>query len=317
MFLPYNRVVDVAIPWSEYAGCRTAKFSGGDPWDWWERLYIDTTSTSYEIGWDVFARSVTRLMTAINDYREAEFRLPAKEALAVAYFNSRRFAEPLRLQWSSTRSGCFDVGCGIVMGIVLFPLVLVMTGGVGALVMLGLTFAVPFVAQHMGFKEWAAQLQKLLMEDAPFLGGKAPLFILIGAGGGVLVFLGFMLWCWFAERAKGHTRFVQLRTDGLALGKSTDTLRVIPWQDVLYANVVTLTTRTYKDGSVLTSSTSQLEVHVRNQPPIVLPNQYGRGLPALSELIDPPLAKVVVAREQMAKGMDVERAAVTAGLPAR
>src|SRR5262245_37402227 len=25
MFLPFNRVVDVTIPWSEFAGCRTAK----------------------------------------------------------------------------------------------------------------------------------------------------------------------------------------------------------------------------------------------------------------------------------------------------
>ena len=54
MFLPYNRIVDAVIPWSEYDGCRTRKFSGGDPWDWWERLYIDTRYRSHEIGWDVF-----------------------------------------------------------------------------------------------------------------------------------------------------------------------------------------------------------------------------------------------------------------------
>ena len=37
MFLPFNRVVDATIPWSDYRGCRTSIISGGDPWDGWQK----------------------------------------------------------------------------------------------------------------------------------------------------------------------------------------------------------------------------------------------------------------------------------------
>jgi hypothetical protein len=63
------------------------------------------------------------------------------------------------------------------------------------------------------------------------------------------------------------------------------------------------------------TTTSQLEVRLRNRS-VILPNEYPCSLAVLRELIAPPLAKVAKARILMARGMDIEKAAVAAGLPA-
>jgi hypothetical protein len=319
MVLPFNRVVDVTIPWSKYLGCQTRKISGGDPWDAWEGLYIETTSTFHEIGWDVFARSVDQLMTEINAFREARFRAPVKEGVDIPAFNALRFANPLRLVWAATPAGAFAIGCGVLLAVFLVPLMFVFFGAIGAVVVLVSTFAIPFVLRSLGAEGWAEQFENLhLMEDTtiPLLGGKAPLAVQIGVVGGMLTLIGVAIWFWLGERAMGRTRVIELRTDGLALGRQSDELRVIPWEDVIRAEVMTSTNRTHKDGSVYEFTTERVEVHVRGGSPIVLTHDYGRGFAALGELIDPPPLKVAVARGLMARGMDVEAAAVAAGLPA-
>jgi hypothetical protein len=315
MFLPFNRVVDVTISWSDYAGCRTAKVSGGDPWDWWERLYIDTPAATHEIGWDVFARNVSDLMTAITAYREAQFRLPGKEAMGVVEFNRRRFEQPLRVQWQEGKSDWFDVGCAVIVAPILIPLTLVLGFAGGTLAALLLVWAAWGITWLFGVQDWAAGLGKWdIFHEIPILGSKVPLVILVGGSGGVLLFVGWMVGSWLQDRRKASARVLELRADGLAVGRTASSMRLIPWEDILYASLVE--EKTYKSDGTMTSSDFRLEVHLRAQPAVVLDSRYDRPLQQLCELIDPPLAKVADAKQRIAEGADIETAAVTAGLPA-
>ena len=256
-------------------------------------------------------------MSEINAYREAQFRSPIQATAAVADFNSERFARPVQLRWTQRRTSGFDIGCGIFMAIFLVPLMVVLFGAMGVLVMLGFSFLGPLALKYIGLTDLADKLEGLrLMDEVDFGGGKVPKAVLSGAVLGVLFGIGLMFRYRLQDWAKARTRIVRLDADGLALGRKPSALRVIPWPDVLGAQVTTMTTRTYyKSGAHLDSTTTQLEVQVRDRSPIVLPNEYGRSLSELSELIAPPAVKVALARAFMAQGTDIETAAVSAGLP--
>lgn len=312
MLLPCERVTDVFIPWADYLGCRAARYSGSDPWDSYEILRVDAVSGSHEIGSDVFAGSADGLMAAICAFTETA---DGADARAPARFNSRRFARPLLLQWaeSGSKSSAAEMGCGIVIAVVVVPLMLVMAGAMGVLAVLGLMMALRFVAAP----EWVAWLDSFkVMDEIQFLGTKAPLAIVVGAVGGVLVLLAMATRWLLQDLARGRTRVVQLRGDGLAVGSRPDTLRLVPWTDILRADVMRQTTwTTFGDGRTVESTTRSLEIHARGRSPIILPDEYGRSLADIGELVAPSPRKAALALALMDGGTEAEEAAEAAGLP--
>lgn len=94
---------------------------------------------------------------------------------------------------------------------------------------------------------------------------------------------------------------LELRSDGFALGHSPQKLRLIPWEEILFAYRV---------------RAEALEVRLRDGATITLYEEYGRTLDDIEEFLDPPLEKVKAAYTRMTHGEDIETAAVAVGLPA-
>ena len=113
-----------------------------------------------------------------------------------------------------------------------------------------------------------------------------------------------------ALAAERRVRVLELRADGLAVGSAPDRLAVTAWRDILLVRRRIETTA----GS---HRTTALEVRLRDGRSLVLNGDYGRSLDELAELLDPPLAKLALARAALAAGADLEAATRAAGLPAR
>jgi hypothetical protein len=278
MFRPWNKVVSLTVPWSLYEGCRTFKRSGGDPWDAWEALHIDTSCGTLTIGWDVFARGVDELMQGISEYREMEFRRPLREAVRAIEFQRRRFTTPLRVQEPKVSGSWLAAGCGLILAvIVIVP--------IGALITTGL------LAAHK-----ANILDKVL-----------------GYGGGAIALLVLLGYCLRDRRPRLGSRILEFRQEGLAFGNEPDNMHVVPWEDVLYTRMLEETLNPSSDNPAKSTS---LFVHLRGFAPVSLGGAYGRSRQELSDLIDPPLDRVRDAWQRIEAGESPEKAAVAAGLPA-
>jgi hypothetical protein len=315
MFLPVNQVVDVTIPWSEFVGCRTLRSSGGDPWNYWQELLVETSNAPHAIGSDVFARSIDRLWSEIHAYQESEFHAPARRDLDVPGFNAQRFTRSVQLARPESRTDAVSLGCGVVLAVILLPLVVVFAGAVGSLVLLSVAFALAFVPPLLGTGEWGLG-DNPLMQEVSFAGGKMPLAVLLGVAGGELVLLALLVRSCLREWSADPIRILQLRFEGIAFGPRLADLTVIPWRDVLSAAVVTERNRRTVRGSTLTTTSQWLEVIIRGRRPLIITSEIGRDLGELCELIAPPVSKVALARQLQATGLDAESAATAAGLPA-
>jgi hypothetical protein len=311
MFRPWNRVVDVTIPWFEYLGCRTIKQSGGDPWDAWEGFYIDTFRASHEVGWDVFSRSVTGLMNAVNEYRSGDSPVQDEPASVEPIENSNSgrfqsawFATPVQISGPKTSTSVFDIGCMIFM----LPLMLVLFGAVGCLFTMFGGMGVSFLLTFLGQEEAGKGLASLVMMDVVTPMGKMPLAVAIGIAGGPIVFFLYML----SEFDLG-TQVLELRAEGLAMGRKPSSMTLIPWGDVVSARLMELTTR-LSSGASYTQDV--LDIRFRNRSKVRLTERYNRKLADLAELIDPPASKLDAARIFLQAGLPVELAAQAAGLPA-
>jgi hypothetical protein len=309
MLRPWHAVVDVEIPWADYLGCQKTRDSNESSGPWTD-LYIATHNEILEIGRGVFTHSSSELMTALTDYQERVCGLPGRSGLGVADFNRQRFRKPVGVRRKDERISCFDVGCIIILspllaaliflGGALAGLLLTLVGGVAVRLLTSRELADKVVEWSMApvdLKPWWPEAK---FPTGPALGGCVML---------VLVPVG-MLWRILADR-DAHTRVLELRESGLALGKTPETLRVIPWEHILYAHWLEEVTRS-RYGTFIRP---KLEIGLHDRPAIVLAGNYDRRLEDLGELIDPPTAKLVVARQRMAEGEDAETAAVHAGLP--
>jgi serine/threonine protein kinase len=104
MFLPVYRMVERVIGWSDYVGTRTFTHSvNGIPN--WKAVIVESKTEVHDIGWDIFAKRVGALQTAILDYIEVEFYQPTRAQYDVAGFCRMRFAKPLRIASSAGIAG--------------------------------------------------------------------------------------------------------------------------------------------------------------------------------------------------------------------
>jgi hypothetical protein len=277
LFRPWNPVFDLTVPWSLYEGCGTFKRSGGDPWDAWQALRVETTYGTLTIGWDVFARNVDDLMAAVAEYRESQFRQPLREAARVNDFQRRRFQAPLRLEESVVKEGWLEYGCGAFMALLLL-------GVFGMLGTLGL-----IEANRAGILDWVLLI-----------------------AGGVIATIVLLVIVLRDRTPRIGTRILELRTEGVALGNTEATLQVFPWEDVLYTRMIE---QTHQPNSDNPFKSMQLLLHLRNRRPVELGARQGYTLQELSDLLDPPLDKVREAWNRVNVGEAIETAAVNAGLP--
>ena len=116
---------------------------------------------------------------------------------------------------------------------------------------------------------------------------------------------------WFSSLKK---RVLEFRSDGFAIGPSAEQLRLIPWDQILFARTVTKS-ESY-NGATATEQIVSIEIRLRDRSTISLPSVYKRPLSELKEMLDPPLDKVQAAYERIDQGEDIETASVSAGLPA-
>lgn len=283
MFRPWNVMVELSIPWWMYRGCETFKRSGGDPWDAWQALFIETSHGTLTIGWDVFARSVDELMAAVGEYREMELRLPLRKAARVVEFQRRRFVEPLRFRPEPAHANVFAAGCAIFGALV----VLVPIGG---LIVMGLIAA---------YKE-------------------GTLGIVVAIGGSIIALITTLCLVFRDRRPTLFTQWIEFRAEGLLFGGAReDEEQLVPWEDVYYTRMMERTSDPTSDNP---TKWHQLFIHTRDYAPVQLGGLetcFGRTLQEMSDLIDPPCDRVQDAWQHINNGDDVETAALFAGLPAR
>ncbi|MBI2516154.1 MAG: hypothetical protein HYV95_04500 [Opitutae bacterium] len=117
------------------------------------------------------------------------------------------------------------------------------------------------------------------------------------------------------RRARGN-RIVELRGDGLALGSSPDSLRVIAWTDIQFVRPQTFAS-TFGWGAAGTPALVGLEIRRVDGRYRTIEGLAAGELEKLHALLEPPLDAVIAARVQMASGTAPEAAAVAAGLAPR
>ncbi len=336
MFLPSNRVVDESIPWSLYYRCETIRVTQGS--DWFANsafLYITTLAKIHEIGADVFARNVSDLMRQVGHYYDSlgdssvptepatvrgqtlplvevsdgrNVQLISRSRTQVAQFNSRRFVKPITYHRHVNGQ---DSGKIIEWGfaVFLFPFLIVMFGAMGCMAILGVKFVLSIGGQ--------GELTKALFDEVELFGGEYPLFALIGAPGGVAIGLIWFVWSMVQDASKSKSPLLlALTADGFGLADQVEDVRITPWDEVLCARVMTSQrTTTYDGGDQYTSTTTYLEIDLRNGDIVRLHDSYGRTFEELKELIDPTTARLHIARALTDAGVPIEEAAGAAGLP--
>jgi hypothetical protein len=100
-------------------------------------------------------------------------------------------------------------------------------------------------------------------------------------------------------------RVLELGPEGILHGPTDSELRLLPWDEVVAAH------RIYSSCE----STRAVRLLLTDGRFIDLKGEYDRSLDDLCELVDPPLDKVALARDQMLSGIPLGEAAKNAGLP--
>lgn len=109
---------------------------------------------------------------------------------------------------------------------------------------------------------------------------------------------------------------VEFRSDGLALGSSLNSLRVIPWADIQFVRPQTFTS-TFGWNSGGTPGLVGLEIRRTDGSYFTIEGLKAEELQRLHALLEPPLDAVITARASIARGTAPEAAAVAAGLAPR
>ncbi len=118
---------------------------------------------------------------------------------------------------------------------------------------------------------------------------------------------------WRARRACT----VEFRSDGLAVGPSVNSLRVIPWTDIQFVRPQTFVS-TYGWGSAGSApALVGLELRKVDGSYFTIEGLKPAELQRLHVLLEPPLDAVIAARASIARGTAPEAAAVAAGIAAR
>ena len=105
---------------------------------------------------------------------------------------------------------------------------------------------------------------------------------------------------------------VEFRSDGLALGPSLNSLRVIPWADIQFVRPQTFSS-TYTGSSGGTPALVGLEIRRTDGSYLTVEGLKSEELQRLHDLLEPSLDAVVTARTSIARGTAPEAAAVAAG----
>jgi|GEM_PF-6760590 len=109
---------------------------------------------------------------------------------------------------------------------------------------------------------------------------------------------------------------VEFRSDGLAVGPSVDSLRVIPWADIQFVRPQTFAS-TSLWASAGTPALVGLEVRKTDGRYVTIEGLKPDELRRLHVLLEPPLDAVIAARASIARGTAPEAAAVAAGIAPR
>lgn len=121
---------------------------------------------------------------------------------------------------------------------------------------------------------------------------------------------------WWRQRNQGH---IELRSDGLVVADSAGTGRPVPWEDVLFARACTKSShwgygaRNESDAGVLEA----IEVRLAGGRSMRICAPSTTVLERLHGLLEPPLDRLLVAKERIAAGEAIEAAAKAAGLVTR
>ena len=265
-FLPYYRVREHWIPWSEFGQTETFTHRvNGIPMV--QELRIKTKLGLVAFGWDVFSPNVAHIQRSILDYIDEIFRGPKRAEAKLADLQRLRWQQPLLFKFS-------------IIPFWLAPLALAGAVGVAA------------VGQALEVKEdWPAVVAIMCVLGAIIAGSK---------------------W-WRARRACT----VEFRSDGLAVGPSVNSLRVIPWTDIQFVRPQTFAS-TYGWGSAAsTPALVGLELRKADGNYFTIEGLKPAELERLHVLLEPPLDAVIAARASIARGTAPEAAAVAAGIAAR
>jgi hypothetical protein len=98
---------------------------------------------------------------------------------------------------------------------------------------------------------------------------------------------------------------LELGPDGIAHGPTDSELRLLPWDEVVAAHRIYSANETTRAVRLLLTAGRWVD----------LKGDYDRPLDDICELVDPPLEKVALTRDQMLFGVPLEDAARNAGLP--
>lgn len=109
---------------------------------------------------------------------------------------------------------------------------------------------------------------------------------------------------------------VEFRGDGLALGPSMNSLRVIPWTDIQFVRPQTFSS-TFGWNSGGAPGLVGLEIRRTDGRYLTIEGLKAEELQRLHALLEPPLDAVIAARASIARGTAPEAAAVAAGLAPR
>jgi hypothetical protein len=284
--------VECVISWPHVASVGSVKTRGRHTTR--EELIVETIYGTHFIGSDVFNRSVDEVQDAITDFQRTlldECQGGRSRRQRVLDYCRTRFRTPVRVSERNTRKE--TLGDRLVLRCLAIFVLLVVLFGVSFLVF-GLVKELLNVNMNDG-----------LLWVLIFLG------LFVGAAG-----------TWILFRPRKGKRIIELRAEGIALGYELSELQLIPWESVLYAQIVEKDNT--PDFPIRDSLDLRRQIRIRktDRSWVRLSNIYDRSLEDLVELIDPPHAKVALAYERaltkgkMVTGQELETAAVAEGLPA-
>ena len=265
-FLPYYRVRDYWIPWSDFGQTQAFTYRvNGVPLD--QELRIFTTSQGLvAFGWDVFSPNVARIQRTILDYIDEVFRGAQRAEARLPDLQRLRWQQPLQFKFA----------------IIPFWLVPLALAGAVASAVGGQTLGVT--------GDWPEIIAIACVLGAFVAGGK-----------------------WGRAR---RSCTVELRSDGLALGASVNSLRVIPWTDIQFVRPQTFSS-TFGGDSGGTPALVGLELRRTDGRYLTIEGIKADELQRLHTLLEPPLDRVIDAQQRIARGEAPEAAARAAGLAPR
>ena len=123
----------------------------------------------------------------------------------------------------------------------------------------------------------------------------------------------FVFWAFVDWFGTLRGRFLEIDSNGFRLGFSSGLARRTRWEDIAFVRPVTKSETFNSMGGG--TETSALSVRLRGGSTRTVRNGYKNNLNIVYELIDPPLDTIADARARMEAGLDVETAAIEAGLP--